>query len=92
MLNSSWVGGLGAYGAPYGEGQGPVLLKYFRCNGSEQSLFECGPDISGKHNECQHVNDVGVVCLPEPPKGALSRAGWHRMLVQASCCSANSAS
>ncbi|KAI7837211.1 hypothetical protein COHA_009002 [Chlorella ohadii] len=69
MLNSSWPVGIAAYGAPFGEGQGPVLLTYFRCGGSERSLFECGPDVSGKHNECQHENDVGVVCLSDFPKG-----------------------
>ena len=64
-LNSSWPFGIAVYGAAYGQGVGPVLLTYLKCNGTEQSLLECGPDAE-KHNNCTHENNVGLVCRPEP--------------------------
>ena len=50
--------------AKYGLGTGPIFLDDLRCNGSENTLFECGsrPPGPGSHN-CLHYEDASVECL-----------------------------
>lgn len=87
-LNSSWGGGITTYGAPYGQGQGPVLLKFLVCTGEERSLLECAPDTRFSDDECMHTSDIGLVCLPEgSPQRAPARAAvCCRMPAQAVLC------
>ena len=49
------------HGAPFGEGEGPVLLDEVRCTGEESYLLECGHAPWGQ-TDCNHNEDVGVIC------------------------------
>ena len=50
--------------AYYGEGSGPIWLKYVYCTGIESNLLECrrGYHIGYPYNYCSHSKDVSVVC------------------------------
>ena len=50
--------------AHYGEGSGPIWLKYVSCTGTESNLLECrrGYHIGYPYNYCSHSKDVSVVC------------------------------
>ena len=47
--------------AYFGAGQGQVVLDDVSCTGNETRLFDCS---SGSPN-CQHYEDVGVICHGE---------------------------
>lgn len=47
--------------AKYGAGQGTILLDNLNCTGTESSLAQCSHSGYYNHN-CQHNEDVGVVC------------------------------
>ena len=48
--------------AAFGQGSGPILLDLVRCNGLENTLFDCGRGRGIEPNSCGHHQDAGVVC------------------------------
>ena len=59
------------YQAAFGQGTGPVLLRYFGCTGRESSLLSCGH----RSAPCSHSEDAGVVC--PPCKLQFSLLSWY---------------
>ena len=49
--------------ALFGRGTGEIVFDEMNCSGNESSLFEC--DIS---NDCDHSEDVGVICHSDDGK------------------------
>ena len=47
----------------YGPGSGPIYVDKLSCKGFESDLFQCPHSGFGRHN-CEHVEDVGIECLP----------------------------
>lgn len=47
--------------APFGLGEGPILLDGVNCTGDEQLLFDCGHLSLGSH-DCNHFEDAAVIC------------------------------
>ena len=45
----------------FGRGTGPILLDDVHCVGSEKTLLQCSSKPLG-HNNCDHDEDVGVIC------------------------------
>ena len=46
-----------------GKGEGKMMSGRFRCNGYEESLFACKHgEIDYDEGDCNHENDVGVIC------------------------------
>ncbi|XP_025103057.1 hemicentin-1-like [Pomacea canaliculata] len=65
--------------AEYGEGSGPVLFSDLQCVGNETSLAQC-PHWGLYIHDCDHWEDVGVICNITMPvtvrlSGGTSRAG-----------------
>ena len=48
-------------GGLYGAGSGDILLDNVVCQGSEESLLQCGSSGLFQHN-CAHLEDAGVRC------------------------------
>lgn len=46
----------------FGEGSGPIFLNNVGCLGTEQRLLECLSSGVTVVMECDHSQDVGVVC------------------------------
>ena len=51
---------LAVYHAAFGQGTGPVFLRYLNCTGRESSLLSC----SHRSGSCSHSVGAGVVCPP----------------------------
>ncbi|XP_071965694.1 uncharacterized protein [Antedon mediterranea] len=49
--------------AYYGEGDGPIHFKKFRCDGSENYLSACRYTDTADDDTCSHADDAGVVCI-----------------------------
>ena len=47
--------------AYFGAGEGQIVLDNVRCNGNETRLVDCSNEIPN----CQHSEDVGVICQGE---------------------------
>ncbi|XP_050957801.1 deleted in malignant brain tumors 1 protein, partial [Labeo rohita] len=47
--------------AHFGPGSGPIWMSYVMCTGSESTLKNCGSTGWSKSN-CDHNDDVGVIC------------------------------
>ncbi len=55
--------------AHFGPGSGPIWMSKLMCSESDSTLKNCGTEGWGKHNECDHNEDIGVICsgmLKEP--------------------------
>ncbi|KAL8562352.1 hypothetical protein ACOMHN_066066 [Nucella lapillus] len=50
----------------FGAGQGRILLDDVRCTGNESSLLDCRHSTLGANN-CDHSEDVGVICSDTTP-------------------------
>ena len=50
----------------FGQGSGSIVLDNVRCTGSEPTLLTCRSNPIGINN-CDHSEDVGVICQPRPP-------------------------
>ena len=50
----------------FGRGSGSIVLDNVACTGSEPTLLTCRSNPIGINN-CDHSEDVGVVCQPRPP-------------------------
>ena len=48
--------------AVFGQGSGPILLDLVRCNGLENTLFDCSRGRGIEPYSCGHHQDAGVVC------------------------------
>ena len=48
-------------------GQGPIYLDEVVCSGMESSILECNRNLPTNH-DCNHHEDVGVLCLPSQGK------------------------
>ena len=57
----------------YGQGTGPILLDDVNCFTSSSTLISCSHNGIGLHN-CQHFEDVAVVCTDSNSKSHFS--GW----------------
>ena len=44
-------------------GKGPILLENVDCNHNQTNLLACSHNGFENHNNCGHVEDVGVLCL-----------------------------
>ena len=49
-------------GAPFGEGEGTIMLDNVDCYGTEQSIADCTHRGYGT-NDCSHNEDAGVICM-----------------------------
>ncbi|NP_999762.1 scavenger receptor cysteine-rich protein type 12 precursor [Strongylocentrotus purpuratus] len=49
--------------AYYGDGAGPIHLDNMRCTGGENNLMECPRGNARAEHDCQHSEDVGIVCF-----------------------------
>ena len=45
----------------FGSGEGFIHLSNFVCDGTEDTLFDCGASPVGQHF-CNHGEDAGVIC------------------------------
>ena len=59
--------------AHFGQGTGPIHFAYVRCQGDEESLFDCYYSTSFY---CGHYEDAGVICQePECSEGEVRLVG-----------------
>ncbi len=60
------AGGIPTFGS-FGEGTGPIFLSNVGCFGTERNLLECQSSGVAIITNCNHAQDVGVVCSSRFP-------------------------
>lgn len=53
-----------------GEDNAMHMLDDVNCTGTENSIIQCS-HRGVQHTDCSHINDAGVTCINEMPKGML---------------------
>ena len=48
----------------FNSGSGPIWITSIVCNGNERNLGECKSNDWSHNFHCNHVEDVGVECIP----------------------------
>jgi len=71
-----YIGGSAKISAYFGEGSGLIMLDDVNCNGRESTIFACSHKFFGEH-DCEHYEDVGIVCYGESSKGGFT---WYHVL------------
>ncbi|XP_062609505.1 uncharacterized protein LOC134271297 [Saccostrea cucullata] len=61
----------------FGPGTGSIWLDDVMCMGSEGNILECNQTEIG-NNDCDHTEDIGVVCTDTPPKLQIRLVGGAR--------------
>ncbi|XP_061177723.1 uncharacterized protein LOC133186505 [Saccostrea echinata] len=61
----------------FGPGTGSIWLDDVMCTGSEGNILECNQTEIG-NNDCDHTEDIGVVCTDTPPKLQIRLVGGAR--------------
>ena len=46
----------------YGSGSGPIWLEQLDCFENELTIAECGHRGWGVHEDCNHSEDVSIIC------------------------------
>lgn len=46
----------------FGQGTGKIWLNGVKCNGNEKSIIDCNHHGLGASTQCDHDEDVGVIC------------------------------
>lgn len=72
-----------------GEDDAMHVLDDVNCTGTEKSIMQCS-HRGVQHTDCSHINDAGVTCINEMPKGMLCQCSvpnrWlHVILVYKNC-------
>ncbi|XP_071157151.1 scavenger receptor cysteine-rich domain-containing protein DMBT1-like [Mytilus edulis] len=67
MLGFRRDAALSVAGSQYGGGPGPILLDDLKCTGTERSILQCR-NKGWYINNCDHTEDVGVVCNAREPQ------------------------
>ncbi|VDI08633.1 Hypothetical predicted protein, partial [Mytilus galloprovincialis] len=67
MLGFRRDAALSVAGSQYGGGPGPILLDDLQCTGTERSILQCR-NKGWYINNCDHTEDVGVVCNAREPQ------------------------
>uniref|UniRef100_A0A1X7UST9 Uncharacterized protein n=1 Tax=Amphimedon queenslandica TaxID=400682 RepID=A0A1X7UST9_AMPQE len=63
LLGYSNTGAVYRLSTTFGQGNGSVFLDYVACGGFERSLLHCVHNLVGDTMYCDHVGDVGIICL-----------------------------
>lgn len=64
-----YSGGSARGGGYYGQGTGSIYLSNISCLGNESNIFGC--DNRYVVNDCEHHQDIGVICTGNPLKGVV---------------------
>ncbi|XP_056011221.1 deleted in malignant brain tumors 1 protein-like [Ostrea edulis] len=64
-LGLPYQNALPATAAAFGQGSGNIMLDNVMCQGNESSILDCQTNPIGT-NDCEHSEDVGVICRNSP--------------------------